>query len=159
MTSAPLSKNNVDRSSVDDPTFQIVGVVTTVLPGCGLATIEAGGSDDLTVSRSTDGIEFDRLTIGQKIACVVSYKTNRVVRAHHATAPLPLNSGGAAAARSPVTKQEFIAEYCRRWGVAWADISRYRVPVQNGDGGWTMVSIDDHENDQTLHSPLDPLPD
>ena len=158
MTSAPLSKN-ANRSNVDDPTFQIDGVVTTVLPGCGLATIEAGGSDDLTVSRSTDGIEFDKLEIGQKIACVVSYKTNRVVRVHHAPAPLSRDLGGGAAFRSPMTEQEFIAKYCRRWGVAWADISRYREPVRKGDGGWTMVNIDDHENDQTLHSPLNPLSD
>ena len=58
-----------------------------------------------------------------------------------------------------MTKKEFIAEYCRRWGVAWADILRYRSAVPSSDRvGWKMLDIDDHDDDQTVRSPLEPLP-
>lgn len=154
MTSAPINKNAVSSSTVE-PTFQIDGLVTRVLPGCGLATIEAGGADNLTVNRSTDGVEFDKLIVGQKVNCVVSCETNRVLRAQQEIEAGPPAPDGDSASRNPMTKQEFITEYCRRWGVAWADISRYRVPVLSGDGArWTMLNIDDNENDQTVHSPL-----
>ena len=130
--------------------------MTSVLRGCGIATIEAAGTGDLTLCRSTEGVAFDRLRVGQKVSCQVSRQTNRVLQAQQETESMPLSSDTRAARQRLMTKQEFVAEYCRRWGVTWANISIYRVAVPAGDSvGWTMRNIDDHDDDQTVHSPLD----
>ena len=57
-----------------------------------------------------------------------------------------------------ITKEEFIADYCRKAGVAWTDISKYRVVVPSNDlagPGWIVVSVDTYEGDLTSQAPLE----
>ncbi len=135
-----------------EPSFQIDGMVTEVLRGCGVATVHTGGSEEFTVSRGTSGVHFEDLRVGQKISCEVAFPTQRVLHAHQETQPVHLP------ARTGLTKEEFIAEYCRQWGVAWSDLSRYRVVVPAGNGaGWAMANVDTHDADRTSHGSLESI--
>ena len=89
MTYQPCSKNGTPVAA-REASFQIDGVVTGVLRGCGIAMLESASADDFTVSRSTKGVHFEKLRVGQKVSCQVALTTNRVLHAHQQTQPMPL---------------------------------------------------------------------
>jgi len=142
------------------PSFEIDGKVTEILRGFGLAVINAGGIDEFTLNRGTDGVHFEALRIGQKVSCQVAAQGHRVLHAHQQTQPVHVWPESGQAAFGTMTKDEFVAQYCRRWGVKWTDISQYRVVVPHRDGiGWAMESVDLHVDAQTSHGALEPLHD
>lgn len=165
--------------SVPQLSFQIDGQVVEVLPGSGLATIVTNSMGDFAVSRGTKGLHFEELCVGDWINCQVTFDGSRVLYAHQQTQtiptpvkaqldrvldapfqarPRPSRLGSLDSKRRSMTREEFIAEYCRRWGVTWADLSRYRVPVPSNDTmGWTMARIDCHEDEETVAGSLEPL--
>lgn len=145
-----------------EPTFQIDGQVVTVLRGSGIATLLTNSADDLTLSRSTAGVHFEQLRVGDWIHCKVGVNSGRVVHALKQIRPIPVTSADRSGTPCPkrpastMAKEEFIAQYCRRRGVEWADIAQYRVALPSDDAtGWTMVNTGCHDDEQTVQSPLE----
>ena len=76
------------RDHEDGRLREIQGSVVNVLKGCGLAEVQCAGPYELTINKGTDGVHFDALTVGQRIACEVAPASRRVVHVHQQTMPM-----------------------------------------------------------------------
>lgn len=90
MPHPPLSPN---RTASRETSFQLDAVVTQVLRGCGVAAIEAKGADELSVSRTTPGVHFDELCVGQEVSCQIALASHRVLYVHQKTQPMTALAG------------------------------------------------------------------
>jgi len=172
MSNRSITKVDIAISEPES-SFQIDGQVIEVLHGSGFAILATNSADDLTISRGTDGIQFEEPQVGDRVNCQVAIEGGRVLHGHQETQSMldsvdkdhrsdahplpPPKRPDTFTAEQRLTKEEFIDEHCRRWGVAWADIANCRVAVPSDDGaGWKMVNSGGRDDEETLHPPWSP---